>query len=178
MCFYLILFHNDWGRVWKCENLRLTVMLCVCGCVWFSPRVSPWLLLSLMWTLHPSSSWASTPSPVSLSASSSAWMRDTDGESSVTSHSSAARPRRNTEWFCAGLKVYRSRADSPADDPIRSSWKHGCTPASMAEACDCLPPRNPPPTCPTQRPPLICDRPWVRASYDPFLNKPVLVKKS
>lgn len=37
---------------------------------------------------------------------------------------------------------------------------------------------KPPPTCPTQRPPLICDRPWVRASYDPFLNKPVLVKKS
>lgn len=100
---------------------------------------SPWLLLSLMWTLQPSSWGAVSLEPVSLSACSSAWILDTEVESKVTSHSSAARPRRNTHWFRAGLNVYRSLAESPPDEPIRSSWKQGCTPDSMTERADCLP---------------------------------------
>lgn len=156
--------------------LLMGVFSCVSGHVssWLRRRrcvlvsvVSPWLLLSWMWTLQPSSSWCSSRgSPLaSFSACSSAWIRDTDVESSVTSHSSAALPRRNTERGSAGRKVYRSRAESPMDRPIRSSWKHGCAPDSMAAAADCrLPPQHAEAT-PDPRPALSYRRPRSISRY-------------
>lgn len=91
-----------------------------------------------MWTLQPSSCGAASMPFASFSACSSAWIRDTDVESSMTSQSSAARPRRKTEWLSTGLNVYRSCAESVLDEPIRSSWKHDCMLASMTKGTDCL----------------------------------------